>query len=62
MGKTNLWIYLKSGSVIELYVKEFTATRNGFGELTGINWTLHDAEDKRPLFINLKDVSAIVST
>jgi hypothetical protein len=58
--KANVWIYLKNGSIIELYTKEFKATRNGFGDLTNIEWTLHDASDKRLLFIDMKDVAAIV--
>ncbi|MGE7271414.1 hypothetical protein ACQKK5_08140 [Brevibacillus panacihumi] len=60
MKKTNVWIYLKNGSIIELYTKEFKATRNGFGDLTNIEWTLHDVGDRRLLFIDLKDVAAIV--
>lgn len=56
--KTKVWIHFKSGSVAEFVVDEFSTERNGFNQLVSMKWK-NDKTDKRPLFVNLDDVSGI---
>lgn len=49
--------YLKSGHTINLWCKTFTTTKNGFGELTGFDYTGGDIYLRH---LAISDIEALV--
>lgn len=49
--------YLKSGNTIDLWCQTFTTTKNGFGELTGFEYTGGDIKLRH---LDISDIEALI--
>lgn len=58
MKKRTVTIRMKSGASIVMKADDVTATRNGVGELTKLEW---EGSDIGLLYINLSEVEAVIT-
>lgn len=52
-------VYMKSTNIIEFKTNDLTKTKNGYGQLVGLEWD-QVSKDKKLSYINLSNIEAIV--
>lgn len=61
MNKTNVDIYMKSGSVISVEVSRLSVKRNLHGDITNMSWATTPSSDN-VIYLDINHVEAVVQT